>query len=89
MTFKPILNLLFIEEIDNMWFNQIIMRRGKVEKLDRNDHISDRYTVKTRFNLNDLLRIIIEEKKTDKKANLIILSSAATAVAVVLLILNL
>ena len=89
MTFKPILNLIFMEEIDNMWFNQIIMSRGKVEKLDRNDHISDRYTVKTRLNLNDLLRRRIEEKKIDKKANLIILSSAATVVAVVLLILNL
>ena len=89
MTFKPILNLLFMEEIDNMWFNQIMMRRGKVEKLDRDDHISDRFAVKARLNVNDLLRRRIEEKKIDKKANLIILSSAATVVAVVLLILNL
>ena len=89
MIFKPILNLLFVEEIDNMWFNQIAMRRGKVEKLDRDDHISDRFAVKARLNLNDLLRRRIEEKKIDKKANLIILSSAATLVVVVLLILNL
>ena len=89
MTFKPILNLIFMEEIDNMWFNQVMMRRGKVEKLDRDDHISDRFAVKSRLNLNDLLRRRIEEKKIDKKANLIILSSAATVVAVVLLILNL
>ena len=89
MTFKPILNLIFMEEIDNMWFNQVMMRRGKVEKLDRDDHISDRFAVKARLNLNDLLRRRIEEKKIDKKANLIILSSAATVVAVVLLILNL
>ena len=89
MTFKLILNLIFMEEIDNMWFNQIIMKRGKVEKLDRNDHISDRYIVKTRLNLNDLLRRRMEEKKIDKKANLIILSGAATLVVVVLLILNL
>ena len=89
MTFKPILNLLFMEEIDNMWFNQIIMKRGKVEKLDRDDHISDRFTVKARLNLNDLLRRRTEEKQIDKKENLIILSSAATVVAVVLLILNL
>ena len=89
MTFKPILNLLFMEEIDNMWFNQIMMRRGKVEKLDKDDHISDRFSVKARLNLNDLLRRKTEEKQIDKKANLIILSSAATVVAVVLLILNL
>ena len=78
-----------MEEIDNMWFNQIMMRRGEVEKLDRDDHISDRFAAKARLNLNDLLRRRIEEKKIDKKANLIILSSAATVVAVVLLILNL
>ena len=89
MTLKPILNLLFMEEIDNMWFNQIIMRRGKVEKLDKDDHVSGRFAVRARLNLNDLLRRRIEEKKIDKKANLIILSSAATLVAVVLLILNL
>jgi len=89
MAFKPILNLLFMEEIDNMWFNQIVMRRGKVEKLNRDDHISDRFAVKSRLNLNDMLRRRTEEKQIDKKANLIILSSAATVVAVVLLILNL
>jgi len=89
MTFKPILNLIFMEEIDNMWFNQIIMRRGEVGKLDRDDHISDRFAVKSRLNLNDMLRRRTEEKQIDKKANLIILSSAATLVAVVLLILNL
>ena len=89
MIFKPILNLLFVEEIDNMWFNQIIMKRGEVEKFDRNARTSDRFVVKTRLNLNDLLRRRTEEKKIDKKANLIILSSAATLVVVVLLILNL
>ena len=89
MTFKPILNLIFMEEIDNMWFNQVMMRRGKVEKLDRDDHISDRFVGRARLNVNDLLRRRTEEKKIDKKANLIILSSAATVVAVVLLILNL
>ena len=78
-----------MEEIGYMWFNQIVMRRAKVEKLDRDDHISDRFAGKVRLNLNDLLRRRIEEKKIDKKANLIILSSAATLVVVVLLILNL
>ena len=89
MTFKPILNLIFMEEIDNMWFNQVMMRRGKVEKLDRDDHISDRFAAKSRLNLNDLLRRRTEEKQIDKKANLIIFSSAAALVVVVLLILNL
>ena len=89
MAFKPILNLLFMEEIDNMWFNQIMMRRGKVEKFDRDDHISDRFVVKAKLNLNDLLRRRVEENKIDKKANLIIFSSAATVAVVVLLILNL
>ena len=78
-----------MEMIDNMWFNQIIMRRGEVGKLDRDDHISDRFAVRARLNVNDLLRRRTEEKKIDKKANLIILSSAATVAAVVLLILNL
>jgi len=78
-----------VEEIDNMWFNQIAMRREKVEKLDRDDHISDRFAAKSRLNLNDLLRRRTEEKQIDKKAKLIILFSAATLAAVVLLILNL
>ena len=89
MTSKPILNLLFIEMIDHMWFTQIIMKRGRARKLDRDDHISDRFAVRARLNVNDLLRRRTEEKKIDKKANLIILSSAATLVVVVLLILNL
>ena len=65
-----------------------MMKRGKVGKLDRDDRISDRYTVKTRLNLNDLLRRRIEEKKIDKKTNLIIFSSVAAVAMVVLLILN-
>ena len=78
-----------MEEIDNMWFNQIMMKRGEAGKLDRGDRILDRFAVRARLNVNDLLRRRTEEKKIDKKANLIILSSAATVVAVVLLILNL
>ena len=78
-----------MEEIDNLWFNQIIMRRGKVEKLDRDDRTSDRFAVKARLNLNDLLRRKTEEKQIDKKANLIILSSAAIVAGIVLLLLNL
>ena len=78
-----------MEEINNMWFNQIMMKRGEAGKLDRGDHISDRFAVRARLNVNDLLRRRTEEKKIDKKANLIILSSAATLAVVVLLILNL
>ena len=78
-----------MEQVDNMWFNQIIMKRAKVQKLDRDDHISDRFVVRARLNLNDLLRRRTEEKKIDKKENLIILSSLATLVVVVLLILTL
>jgi len=78
-----------MEEIDNMWFNQIMMRRGEVEELDKDDHISDRFAAKARLNLNDLLRRRTEEKQIDKKTNLIIFSSAAALVVVVLLILSL
>ena len=78
-----------MEEINNMWFNQITMKRGEAAKRDRDDRISDRFVVRARLNVNDLLRRRTEEKKIDKKANLIILSSAATLVVVVLLILNL
>ena len=77
-----------MEEIDNMWFNQIMMKRGEVEKLDRDDHISDRFAAKARLNLNDLLRRRTEEKQIDKKTNLIIFSSAAAVATVVLLMLN-
>ena len=78
-----------MEMIDNMWFNQIIMRKGEAGKHDRGNHISDRFAARARLNVNDLLRRRTEEKQIDKKANLIILSSAATLVVVVLLILNL
>ena len=78
-----------MEEIGYMWFNQIVMRRAKVEKLDRDDHISDRFAVKSRLNLNDLLRRKTEEKRIDKRANLIIFSGTAAVAAVALLILSL
>ena len=59
------------------------------EKLSENNSKADRFTVKARLNLNDLLRRKVEEKKVDNKRNLIILSSAGAAAVVVLLILNL
>ncbi len=49
----------------------------------------DRFTSKTRLNLNDLLRRKVEEKKVDRKLNLIIFSGASTLAVVVLIILSL
>ena len=60
-----------------------------MKRIDRNDHTSDRFAVKARLNLNDLLRRKMEEKKIDKKANLIIFSSVATIAVVVVLMLSL
>ena len=64
--------------------------RGKlVKRIDQNYHTSDRFAVKARLNLNELLKKKLEEKKIDRKANLLILCSATVIAAVVLLILNL
>ena len=54
--------------------------KGETEKLGR----SERFEVKTRLNLNDLLRRKEEEKKVDKKTNLIIISCVIAIAAVVL-----
>jgi len=64
-------------------------RREEVKKIEENNSISDRFTVKARLNLNDLLKRRSEERQVDKKTNLIIVSSATAIAAVVLLILNL
>jgi hypothetical protein len=63
-------------------------KRELVKKNSQNDYMSDRFAVKARLNLNDLLRRRMEEKKIDKKVNLIIFSSATTVAVVVLLMLN-
>ena len=60
-----------------------------VKKINQNDDMLDRFSVKARLNLNDLLRRKMEEKKIDKKANLIIFSSVATIAVVVVLMLSL
>ena len=60
-----------------------------VKKINKNDDMLDRFSVKARLNLNDLLRSKMEEKKIDKKANLIIFSSVATIAVVVVLMLSL
>jgi len=63
--------------------------KGEVQKSEESASISDRFSEKSRLNLNDLLRRRSEEKKIDKKTNLIIISAASIVAAVVLLILNL
>ena len=45
--------------------------------------------VKTRLNLNDLLKKRTEEDKIDKKTNLLIFSGTVAVVSVVVLILSL
>ena len=86
--FEPILNFLLwmlseIYVLIKNWY-----RRELVKRINRNDHTSDRFAVKARLNLNELLRRRTEEKKIDKKTNLIIFSSAAAVAMLVLLILN-
>ena len=61
----------------------------EVKKTHQKDSISDRFAVKARLNLNDLLRRRSEEKQVDKKTNLVIVSSATAVAAVVVLILSL
>jgi len=64
---------------------------GKDESkiLNQGDSAGDRYAVKARLNLNDLLRRKTEQKKLDRKTNLTILLSVGTLALVVILILNL
>ena len=61
----------------------------EVKKTQQKDSISDRFAVKARLNLNDLLRRRSEEKQVDKKTNVIIVTSATAVAAVVVLILSL
>ena len=77
-----------MDVVRDICFNQILVEGELVKRINQNDHISDRFAVKTRLNLNDLLKRRTEEKRIDKKTNLIVLSSAAAVAMVVLLILN-
>ena len=63
--------------------------REDAKKIAEDDSVADRFAVKARLNLNDLLRRRSEEKQVDKKTNLIIISSVTAVAAVVLLILSL
>ena len=49
----------------------------------------ERFEVKTRLNLNALLKKRTEEKKIDKKTNLLIFSGTVAVASVVVLILSL
>ena len=66
-----------------------MLSKDQSEKLEERKLVADRFAVKARLNLNDLLKRRSEEKKLDKKTNFLILSSATAVAAVVLLILNL
>ena len=59
------------------------------EKLDHSNALTDRFAVKARLNLNDLLQKRKEEKQVDKKTNLIIVSSVSVLAVVVFVILSL
>ena len=83
-----------MDEIAYMCLNKLIvrgnvLRKKELGRLDDSNVLSDRFAVKARLNLNELLRRRKEEKQVDKKANLIILSSATAVAAVVFVILNL
>ncbi len=66
-----------------------MLAEDEVKKIQQKDTISDRFAVKARLNLNDLLRRRSEEKQVDKKTNIVIVSSATAVAAVVVLILSL
>jgi len=50
---------------------------------------SDRFEIKARLNLNELLKRRTEERKVDKKTNILIFSGTVAVAAVAVLILNL
>ena len=83
------MNLFIIDVVRDICFNQILEQGELVKKINQNDDMLDRFSVKARLNLNDLLRRKMEEKKIDKKANLVIFSSVATIAVVVVLMLSL
>ena len=66
-----------------------LLKEGKMKKAQPSAVISDRYTIKSRTNLNDLLKKRSEEKNIDRKKNYIIYSIVGSVSVVVLLILSL
>jgi len=63
--------------------------REEAKRLEEDSSTSDRFSVKARLNLNDLLKRRSEEKQVDKKTNLLIISCVSAVAAVILLILSL
>ena len=63
--------------------------REQAKRLEEDSSTSDRFSVKARLNLNDLLKRRSEEKQVDKKTNLLIISCVSAVAAVILLILSL
>jgi len=83
-----------MDEIAYMCLNELIARgnmqiKEELGRLDDSRALSDRFAVKARLNLSELLKRRKQEKQVDKKVNLVILSSATAVAAVVFLILNL
>ena len=62
---------------------------GYVDKENRSQYAQSAKFVKSRLDLNDLLKRAKDQKKNDKKANLLILSGVVTVAFVVFLLLNL
>ena len=62
---------------------------GYVDRENRNQYAQSAKFVKSRLDLNDLLKRAKDQKKNDKKANLLILSGAVIVAFVVFLLLNL
>ena len=62
---------------------------GYGSRENRDQYAQSARFVKTRLDLNDLLKRAKDQKKNDKKANLLILSGAVTVVFVVFLLLTL
>ena len=60
-----------------------------VDKKNRNQYAQSAKFVKSRLDLNDLLKRAKDQKKNDKKVNLLILSTAVSVAFVVFLLLNL
>tara|TARA_B100001146_G_scaffold151399_1_gene133143 strand:- start:358 stop:555 length:198 start_codon:yes stop_codon:yes gene_type:complete len=65
------------------------MRETLMQATEESRLRPERFEVKTRLNLNDLLKKRTEENKIDKKNNWLIFSGTAAVASVVVLILSL
>ena len=70
------------------------MKRGTNDSVYKNtesseSYLNERFSSKSKINLNDLLRKRTEEKKIDKKTNLLIFSGASAVAVVVFIVLSL